>query len=59
MRSSLSLKLIPLNVARYVVPGKLILKKLKEETFRQLSVSGGFLGKVGVSVFSWLKIISY
>ena len=31
----------------------------KNNSFKQLSVSGGFLGKVGVNIFSWLKIISY
>ena len=34
-------------------------EETKNDSFRQLSVSGGFLGKVGVSIFSWLKIISY
>ena len=58
MRSSLNLKLIPLNVARYVVP-EIDSEETKNDSFRQLSVSGGFLGKVGVSIFSWLKIISY
>ena len=34
-------------------------EETKNDSFKQLSGSGGFLGKVGVSIFSWLKIISY